>query len=144
MLAAWGDSIEDDEASEEEEFVVALMARSESNLDEEPLESLAQLKEKVRGLNKAQLKGLLFTLMDECDAINSENCMLKDVCSELKRDIRELEHENKIHKSEQTETDMTNLVFYEDLNKFKEIISLKEEAFATDLTKLENESLELK
>ena len=58
MLAAWGDSIEDDEASEEEEFVVALMARSESNLDEEPLESLAQLKEKVHGFNKAQLKGL--------------------------------------------------------------------------------------
>jgi len=39
---------------------------------------------------------------------------------------------------------MTNLVLHEDLNKFKETLSLKEEAFATDLTKLENESLELK
>jgi len=39
---------------------------------------------------------------------------------------------------------MTNLVLYEDLKKFKETLSLKEEAFATDPTKLENESLELK
>ena len=82
--------------------------------------------------------------MDECDAINSENCMLKDACSEPKNDIRRLEHENKILKSEKIETDMTNLVLREDLNKFKETLSLKEEAFATDLTKLENESLELK
>ena len=41
--------------------------------------------------------------MDECDAINSENCMLKDACSKLKKDIRELEHENKILKSEKIE-----------------------------------------
>jgi len=39
---------------------------------------------------------------------------------------------------------MTNLVLREDLNKFKETLSLKEEAFATDLTKLKNEFLELK
>ena len=51
-------------------------------------------------LNKAQLKGLFFTLMDEYDSVNTENCMLKDACSELKSDIRELEHENKILKSE--------------------------------------------
>ena len=37
---------------------------------------------------------------------------------------------------------MTNLVLHEDLKKFKETLSLKEEVFATDLTKLENESLE--
>jgi len=65
--------------------------------------------------------------------------MLKDVCSELKKDIRELEHENKILKSEKTEIDMSNLVSHEDLKKFKEILSLKEEVFA----KFENESLEL-
>jgi len=64
--------------------------------------------------------------MDECDAINSENCMLKDVCSELKKDIRELEHENKILKSEKTEIDMSNLVLHEDLKKLKETLSLKE------------------
>jgi len=124
--------------------VVALIARSESFSDDEPLKSLAPLNEKVHVFNKAQLKGLLFALMDKCDAINSKNCMLKDACSELKRDIRELEHENKILKSEKIETDMTNLVLHEDLNKFEETLSLKEEAFATDLTKLENESLELK
>ena len=82
--------------------------------------------------------------MDECDALNSKNCMLKDVWAELKKDIRELEHENKILKSEKTKIDMTNLVLHEDLNKFNETLSLKEEAFVTDLTKLENESLELK
>jgi len=95
MLAAWGDSTEEDEGTGEEDAVVALMAKSDSDSDDEPLENLAQLKDKVRGLSKAKLEELLFTLMDECDAINSENCMLKDVCSELKKDIRELEHENK-------------------------------------------------
>ena len=41
MLAAWDDTTGDDEAFEEEEAVVALIARSESNSDIEPLESLA-------------------------------------------------------------------------------------------------------
>ena len=54
---------------------------------------LAQLKEKVCGLNKIKLEGLFFTLMDKCDAINAENCMLKDVCSDLKKDIRKLEQQ---------------------------------------------------
>jgi len=57
--------------------------------------------------------------MKECDAINSENCILKDACFEFKKDIRELDRENKILKSEKIETDMTNLVLYEDLKKFK-------------------------
>jgi len=144
MLGAWGDSTEEDEGTEEEDAVLALMARSESDQDDEPLDSLAQLKDKVRGLNKVKLQELLFTLMDECDAINFENCMLKDACSQLKKDIRELEHANKIFKSEKTKIDMTNLILHEDLKKFKETLSLKEEAFATDLTKLENESLQLK
>ena len=94
MLIAWGDSIEEDEWTEKEDVAVALMARSDSDSDNEPLDSLAQLKDKVRGLNKAKLEELLFTLMDECDASNSENSMLKDACLELKKDIRELEHEN--------------------------------------------------
>jgi len=116
---------------------------ADSNSDDEPLESLAQLKDKERGLSKAKLEELLFILMDECDAINSENCMLKDACSELKKDTRELEHENKILKSEETEIDMSNLVLHEDLKKFKETLSLKEEGFAADFAKFENESLEL-
>jgi len=41
MLAAWDNSTKDDEAFEEEEVAVALMARSESDSDDEPLESLA-------------------------------------------------------------------------------------------------------
>ena len=94
MLAAWGDTTEDNEAIDEEEVVIALMARSESDSDDESLESLAQLKEKIRGLNKARLKGLLLTLMDEYDSVNTENCMLKNVCSDLKKDIRKLEHAN--------------------------------------------------
>ena len=65
MLAALGDTTEDDEASEEEEAAVALMAKSESDSDDEPLESLAQLKEKVSGFNKSSLKELPFTLTDE-------------------------------------------------------------------------------
>ena len=39
---------------------------------------------------------------------------------------------------------MKNIILHEDLNKFKETLSMKEEAFANDLTKLENESLELR
>jgi len=129
MLAAWGDTTKDDEASEEEEVTVALMARSESDSDNEPLESLAQLKEKVRGLNKTQLKGLLFILMDEYDSVNTENCMLKDVCSNLKKDIRKLEHANEILKSERLEVDEKTLVLYEDLDKIKETLSMREEVF---------------
>ena len=56
MLAAWGDTTEEDEASEEKEAAVALMARSESDSDIEPVKSLSQLKEKVRGLKKAKLE----------------------------------------------------------------------------------------
>ena len=70
MLAAWGDSTEDEEGTEEEDVAVALMARSDSVSD--TLDSLAQLKDKVRGLNKAKLEELLVTLMDEYDASNSK------------------------------------------------------------------------
>ena len=48
------------------------MASSDSNSDDESLNSFAQLKDKVHGLNKVKLEGLLFTLMDECDSINSK------------------------------------------------------------------------
>jgi len=98
---------------------------------------LDQLKEPVCGLSKAKLKELLFTLMDECDALTSENCMLKDVCAEIKKDIKELEHENKILKSEKIDLNMKNFVLLDELNKFKDTLSLKEEVFATDFSKLE-------
>jgi len=64
MLAAWGDSTEKDEGTEEEDATVALMAKSDSNSDDEPLENLAQLRDKVCGLSKAKLEELLFTFMD--------------------------------------------------------------------------------
>ena len=144
MLAAQGDTIEDDEASEEQEAAAALMARSELDSDDKPLDSLAQLKEKVHGLNKAKLEEFLFTLMDECDSINAENCMLKDVCSDLKSHMRRLEHENQVLKSERLEVDKKTLVLHEDLSKLKETLSMKEEVFNTDLSKLESKSLQLK
>ena len=86
MLAAWGDSTEEEEeGTEEEEAAVALISRSDSETYEESLDSLDQLKEQVCGISKAKLKELLFTLMDECDALTSENCMLKVVCAEIKK-----------------------------------------------------------
>ena len=76
-----GDSTNEEEGSEEEEKeVIALMGRSETDSDEESSDSLIQLKNKVSGLNKTKLKEFLFTLMDECDALHSENCDLKDEC----------------------------------------------------------------
>jgi len=54
-------------------------------------ETLSQLKEKVCRASKSKLKKLLFTLLDDCEEVNAENCMLKDVCLELKKDMRFLE-----------------------------------------------------
>ena len=117
MLAASGDSTDEEEGSEEdeEEEAIALIARSEIDSDEESSESLGRLKNKVYGLNKEMPKEFLFTVMDECDTLYSENCELKGACAELKRDIRELDHENKILKDEKIELDMKNLVLHEDL-----------------------------
>ena len=58
--------------------------------------------------------------------------------------FKELEQENKILKDEKIELDMNNLVLHEDLERVKETFRLKEENFVTNLTKLENESLDLK
>ena len=64
--------------------------------------------------------------MDECDALHSKNCELKDACAELKGDIRELEHENKILKNEKIELDIKRLVLHEDLERIQETVRLKE------------------
>ena len=56
------------------------MAKGDSESDEEPLDSLALLKEKVSGLGRTNLTKLLFTLMDEYESVNTENSMSKDVC----------------------------------------------------------------
>ena len=80
---------------EEEAIAATLMARSEIDSDFGLIKSLSQLKDKVHGLSKAKIEELLLTLMDECDAINTENCMLKDVCSELKKDVNCLKRTSK-------------------------------------------------
>ena len=86
MLAAWGDSTDEEEGSEEEEEgAVALMARSETDSDEGSSDSLIQLKNKVSSLNKQKLKEYLLIVMDECDALHTENCDLNKECDELKK-----------------------------------------------------------
>ena len=119
MLAAWGETTEDDEVSEDEEATVVLMAMSESDLDDEPVDSQSQLKGKVRGHSKAKITELLFTLMDECDPINVENCMSKDVCSELKKDVRMLEQANEILKCERLKVDEKTIDLCGDLDMLK-------------------------
>ena len=74
---------------------------------------------------QAKLKELWFTLVDECDALTSENCMLKDVCAEIKKDFKELEHENKAFTSEKVDLDMKHPVLLDDLSKVKETLNLK-------------------
>jgi len=123
---------------------VALTARSESDSNNEPVDSLSQLKETVRGLNKAKLEELLLTLMDECDTINAKNCMLKDVCSDLKKDVRKLEHANEILKCEGLKVDEKTLALCEDLDMPKETLSMSEKVFNINISKLESESLQLK
>ena len=48
--------------------------------------------------------------MDEYELTNTENSMLKDVCSDMKKDIRKLEHAKEVLKSEKHEVDEKNLV----------------------------------
>jgi len=142
MLAAWGDSTDEEEGSEEEEEgAVALMARSETDSDEGSSDSLIRLENKVSGLNKHKLKEFLLVVIDECDALHTENCDLRDECDELKKAVLEVEHENKRLKDEKIELDMNNLVLHEDLERTKEILRLKQECFVTNFTKLEKESL---
>jgi len=59
--------------------------------------------------------------MEEYESVQSENSMLKDVYSDLKKDIRKLEHANEALKSERIEIDEKTLVLDEDLSKLKEI-----------------------
>jgi len=79
--------------------------------------------------------------MDECDPMNAENCMLKDVCSDLKKDIRKLEHANEILKCEKLKMDEKTLALREDLDKLEETLSIREKVVNIDLSKLKSESL---
>jgi len=89
--------------------------------------------------------------MDECDPINAENCMLKVVCSELKKNARmlernkqELEHVNEILKCEKLKADGKTLTLCKDLDTLKDLINTREKLFNTDLSSLKSESLDLK
>ena len=70
--------------------------------------------------------------------------MLKDVCSGLKKDIQKLEHANEVLNSEKHKVDKKTLILCEDLDKLKETLSMREEVFNSNLSKLESESLQLK
>jgi len=56
MMAVWGDTTEEDEASKEEEAAVTLMAKSESKSDVELVDSLSQLKERYVVLTRQNLR----------------------------------------------------------------------------------------
>jgi len=69
-----GETSEGEDSSQGEATALALTARSESEVDSESSESMSQFNEEVHGFNKAKILKLLFSLMDECEAISTENC----------------------------------------------------------------------
>jgi len=95
MMAAWRDTSEEEEDSQDGEEAVALTAQRESDSDSDLIESLSQLKEEVRNLSKRKLEKLVFTLMEECEIVNSKNCTLKNTCSGLEKDVKRLEEISK-------------------------------------------------
>jgi len=69
---------------------------------------------------------------------------VKDVCSDLKKDVRKLEHANEILKCEKLQVDEKTLGLCEDPDKFNETLNMREEVFNSNLLKLKSESLQLK
>ena len=81
--------------------------------------------------------------MDECEVMNTENCMLKDTCSKLKRDLRmlertilELEQANEVLTAKRDEETFTLRNNLDQMNKREEVLNI-------ELLKLESESREL-
>ena len=56
MMAAWGDTLEEEEDSQDEEEVVALMALSGSGLNSDG----ESLRKEVRNLSKKKLEKIIF------------------------------------------------------------------------------------
>ena len=119
------------------------MAKSDSDTDSESDKNMSQIKERVSGFNKRKILKILFSLMDECEAISTKNCMLKDTCSKLKRDVRMFEKTI-------LELEQTNVTFT--ANKDEEIVALRksldlmdkrEEVVNTELSQLQSECQEL-
>ena len=63
---------------------------------------------------------MLFNLKDEYDSVNTENCMLKNVYSDLKKDVRK--HANEILKCEKLQVDEKTLGLCEDPDKFNDCL----------------------
>ena len=88
--------------------------------------------------------------MEECEIVNSENCMLKTTCSGLEKDVKRLErkkqelgHMNEVLTCEKLKSDEKVLVLCKQLDTLKELMNKREEVFNTDLSNLEEESREL-
>jgi len=143
MVAAWGESSEEEDSSQDEAEALALIAKSDFDTNSESDETMSQIKEEVSGFNKRKILKILFSLMDECEAISTENCMLKDTCSKLKRDVRMFE--KTIPELEQTNETLTSKKDEEtfSLRKNLDLMDKREEMFNTELSKLQSESREL-
>ena len=82
----------------------------------------------------------MFTLLDDYEEVNAENCKLKDVCSELKKDMRlleknkqELERINEILISEKLETEEKALGLCQELDNLKDFMKMREKEFNSEL-----------
>jgi len=51
--------------------------------------------EEVHNLSKRKLEKLVSTLMEECEMVNSKNCMLKNTCSRLKKELKDWKERSK-------------------------------------------------
>jgi len=122
------------------------MARSESGSDSDG----ENLKE-VRNLSKKKLEKLIFSLMKECEALTSENCMLKSTYSDLEKDVKrlerkrqELEHMNEALMYEMLEINEKALALSKELDILKDLSDKKEEELNTKIRELESDSSKLK
>ena len=60
VVAAWGETLEEKDSSQDEAAALVLMARKESEVDLESDESMSTFKEKLRGFNKAKSEIIVF------------------------------------------------------------------------------------
>ena len=89
--------------------------------------------------------------MEECEALTSENYMLKSTCSDLEKDVKrlerkrqELEHMNEALMYEKLEINEKALALSKELDILKDLSDKKEEELNTKIRELESESSKLK
>jgi len=146
-MAAWGDTSEEEDGSQDEEEAVALIARSGSNSDSNG----ESLKKEVRNLGKKKLEKLIFSLLEEYEPLTSENCMLKHTGLDLEKDVKrlertrqELEHMNEALMYEKLEINEKALALSKELDTLKHLSDKKEEELNTKIRELESESSKLR